>query len=110
MNEVELKKAKENARQFAYMSARRKKLEKYKDILIVHVMKEIGAKEKLSVSEQKKLAKKSPEYKQLLQAIKDCQAAEAQYQWHLLQFFNAAETEGLEQSLDRKNTWNVHNI
>lgn len=110
MNHLEFNKVREHVRQYAFMTARRRKLEKSKDIVLVHIMKEIGSREKLSVPDQKKLAKKSPEYQALLLSIQATQKEESLHQWNILNFFNAAETELLEASLERKNNWNVHNL
>lgn len=110
MNQDEFLKAKEAARQYSFMTARRRKLEKYKDVVLVHAMKEISVYQKLNITEQKKLAKDSKVYKDLMVAIKNCTMQEAQFQWKLLQFFNAAESDALEASFNRKNNWNIHNL
>lgn len=102
--------AREYIRQYAFMKARRRKMEEQKKIMLVHIMKEISAHEKLSVLEQEKIAKKTPEYKQMLVAIKDTLMVETDYLWKLQQFF--VENDGFvsKSSQDRKNNWNVHNI
>lgn len=102
--------ARELIRQYAYMKARRRKMEEQKKIMLVHIMKELSAYEKLSVVEQEKMAKESKEYKQLMVSIKDTLMVETDYLWKLQQFF--VENEGFVSSsaVDRKNNWNIHNI
>lgn len=102
--------AKELIRQYAFMKAKRKKMEEQKKILLVHIMKEISAVNKLSIPDQEKMAKATPEYKQLLIEIKNMVTVETDYLWKLNQFFVENESYVSSSALNRKNNWNIHNI
>lgn len=109
MNEIILNQALEVARKYAYLKAKRLKLEEYKKILLVHIMKEIGIKYKNPISEQKAMALVTPEYKQLLVNIKDCHINETECLWELNKFEADTDKFVSESNFDRKNNWNIHN-
>lgn len=100
----------EVVRKYAYMKAKRKRMEEYKKILLVFLMKEIAAENKLSIVEQEKLAKKRPEYKQLLVEIRNTLVAETDFLWELNQFVVENEDYIATSLVDRQNNWNIHNM
>ncbi len=108
--EKEVIKIREEIRQFAYLKARRKKLEEFKKILLYRVMKEISAEEKLSVPDQKKAAQNMPEYKMLLDQIRQVHITETDHLWKIQQFFVNSEGFVLSSNLDRQANWNIHNV
>lgn len=108
--ENEVIKVKEEIRQFAYLKARRKKMEEYKKILLYRIMKEVSAQDKLSVPDQKKIAQGMPEYKMLLEQIRIAHITETDHLWKIQQFFVGSEGFVLSSHLDRQANWNVHNI
>lgn len=108
--EKELVKIREEVRQFAYLKARRKKMEEYKKILLYRLMKEISAQEKLSVPNQKKIAQRKPEYKDLLAQIRTIHLKETEHLWKIQQFMVNSESFSLNSNLTRQANWNIHNI
>lgn len=108
--EKELVKIKEEIRQFAYLKARRKKLEEFKKILLYRIMKEVSAEEKLNVPDQKKIAQNMPEYKSLLNQIREVHITETEHLWRIQQFFVNSEGYVLSSNLDRQANWNIHNV
>lgn len=110
MNEQDFIKIKEDIRQYAFISAKRKKFEEFKKILINRIMKEISATEKLNIAEQKKEALKRIEYKNLLKVIKELGKIEGDYYWKINKFITDSESYAVNAQFDRSNNWNIHNI
>jgi len=110
MNEKIFEEVKENARQYAFFNARRRTLESYKNILLYRIMKEISAREKYTIAQQKKEALETSEYINLLIAIRDLHKKETEYLWSLNKFSAESESYITGSNFDRKNNWNIHNI
>ena len=110
MTKQDLINIKENARVYAFLNARRKRLENYKKIVLNRLMKEISSSEKLNIANQKALAIKAPEYKNLLISIREHHSSEMKSLWSLNKFIAESETYVTKSSFDRANNWNIHNI
>lgn len=110
MNEEKFKEMREKARQYAFFNARRKRLENYKNVLLYRLMKEISSKEELKIADQKRVALKTPEYVNLLIAIRDLHKRESECSWFLNKFAADSESFIASSGFDRKNNWNIHNM
>ena len=110
MNEKNIIDMKEKARQYAYFSSKRKNLEAYKTILLYRIMKEISAKEKFTIADQKKAALETYEYKNLLLAIRNIHIKETETLWFLSRYIAESESYVTGSNFERKNNWNIHNI